>query len=59
MEEGATKEKILAIKESKIQKSIDENAKKREDDAKKAAELAEKLAKEAASAAEKEENKSV
>ncbi len=59
MEEGATKEKILQIKESKIQKSIDENAKKREDDAKKAAELAEKLAKEAASAAEKEEKKSV
>ena len=57
MEEGATKEKILAIKESKIQKSIDENAKKREDDAKKAAELAEKLAKEAASAAEQEEKK--
>ncbi|MBR4288258.1 MAG: ATP-dependent zinc metalloprotease FtsH, partial [Clostridia bacterium] len=58
MEEGATKEKILEIKESKIQKSIDENAKKREDDAKKAAELAEKLAKEAANAAEREEKKS-
>ena len=59
MEEGATKEKILEIKDSKIQKSIDENAKKREDDAKKAAELAEKLAKEAANAAEKEEKKSI
>ena len=30
MEEGDTKEKILEIKESKIRKSIDENAKKRE-----------------------------
>ncbi|MBR2616030.1 MAG: ATP-dependent zinc metalloprotease FtsH [Clostridia bacterium] len=57
MLEGATKESIEKIKEDKIQKSIDENAKKREDDAvKRANELAERLATEAAAAAKKEEN---
>jgi len=56
MEEGATKESIAEIKNEKIQRSIDENAKKRESDAKKQAdELAERLANEAADAARKEE----
>ncbi len=48
MENGATFDSVKKIKEEKIQKSIDENAKKREDDAKaKAKELAKKLAEEA------------
>ncbi len=56
MKEDATKESVASIKEAKIQKSIDENAKKRESDAAKAATtLAEKLADEAAAAARKEE----
>ena len=55
--EGATVESIRKIKEDKIQKSIDENAKKRESDALKSANvLAEKLAMEAAAAAKKEES---
>ena len=58
MQEGATKESVAKIKNDKIQKSIDENAKKREADAqKKANELAEKLAKEATEAAMAEEEK--
>ncbi len=56
MKDGATMESVAQIKEEKLQKSIDANAKKREDDAlKQAASLAEKLAMEAAAAAAKEE----
>ncbi len=58
MEEGATTEKILSIKEEKLKKSIDENAKKREADAtKSASDLAEMLANEATKAAKREEDK--
>ena len=52
----ATPEDLHAIKEKKLQQSIDENAKKREEDAEKVKTLAEKLAKEAAAAAAQEEN---
>ncbi len=56
MKDGATMEEVANIKEEKLQKSIDENAKKRESDAlKKATGLAEKLADEAANAAKKAE----
>ncbi len=58
MAENATMESIANIKEAKLKKSIDENAKKREEDAvKKASNLAEKLADEAANAAKSEEDK--
>ncbi len=56
MAQDATMESVAAIRDNKIQKSIDENARKRESDAKKEAnDLAEKLANEAANAAMKEE----
>ncbi|MBE6712470.1 MAG: ATP-dependent zinc metalloprotease FtsH [Ruminococcaceae bacterium] len=57
MTEGATMESVEKIKEAKLQKSIDENAKKRELDASnKANDLAEMLAKEAEKAARREQN---
>ena len=55
MKEGATPDDLVKIKEDKIRKSVDENARRREEDASKAADLAEKLAKEAAAAAAEEE----
>jgi len=51
MKDSATMEELLQIREEKLQKNIDENAKKREEDAaqKAAAEVAERLAEQAAS----------
>ena len=51
MQDGATMDDIARIRDEKLRKSIDENARKREDDAEKAATLAEKLAREAEKAA--------
>ena len=56
MKDGVTMEEIAKIKEEKIQKSVEENAQKRENDAARlATTLAEKLANEAANAARQEE----
>lgn len=51
MQDGATMDDIAKIRDEKLRKSIDENARKREEDVEKAATLAEKLAREAEKAA--------
>ncbi len=58
MTEGATVESVEKIKEEKLQKSIDENAKKRESDAAKnsTSNLAEMLAQEAEKASKREQD---
>ena len=56
MQDGATAEDIARIKDEKLRKSIDENARKREADAVKDATLSEKLAREANQQKEKEKD---
>ncbi|MBP5288954.1 MAG: ATP-dependent zinc metalloprotease FtsH [Clostridia bacterium] len=56
MQDGTTAEDIARIKDEKLRKSIDENARKREADAVKDATLSEKLAREANQQKEKEKD---